>query len=166
MIAIQSGSIPKWLLTRFSIYSHLVLSTILFFIFGVLAINDGGALVFADAGYLSLLATGYVLFFAAIFFSILLYSSGRSANALNIIGIWLLLCVIIPGSVHQYASLKHPVAIGQTIRRESKGNLCNLFVTPEELIKRLLVIYPTITERKLVKRQSQKKRRYADQWGY
>ena len=48
------------------------------------------------------------MFFAAIFYFIVLRSYGSSTIAFKMISIWLLLCVIIPGAVHQFASIVHP----------------------------------------------------------
>ena len=102
------------------------------------------------------MATGYVLFFAAIF-SILFYGSGRSANALNMIEIGYCCVSIIPGSVHQYASLKHPVKSCMTDYLDVDENLCNLFVIFREVNQRLLVILSDDYETRVVQAEPEEK---------
>ena len=149
LIAIQSGSITKWLLARFAFYIVLLLCTVVLFIFGVALINGGFGEFTTDLIGLTALATGYILFFALLFFAILLHGSGSSSIAFNMIGVWLLLCVIVPGSVHQYASLKVPVNyMTDYLDVNRKETYATYSLPSETLFNRLLAIYPMVTETK------------------
>ncbi len=150
LIAIQSGSIPKWLMTRYLFYTVLLLGTVVFLIFGVAMINNAFGLLLSNLGALLLLNIGYILFFAVIFYLVLLYGSGSSSIAFTMIGIWLMLSVIVPGSVHQYASMKYPVNYMTDYLDVNRKETYATYSLPSEILyERLLTIYPTITETKL-----------------
>ena len=145
LISIQSSSISKWLFTRFSFYTILMLSTVALIILGVALLNDGLALLQGELGGLLILSLGYVLFFAVIFFIVLLYGSGRNSMALHMIGVWLLLCVIVPGAVHQYASMKVPINyMTDYLDVNRKQTYETYSLGTDELFSRLQKIYPTI----------------------
>ena len=87
----------------------VVMLTVVTFILGVAYINSGLPLWTSSLGGLLLLVRIYILFFSTLFFRVLIYSSGSRSKHFNMIGIWLLLCLIIPYSTHQYVSTKVPV---------------------------------------------------------
>lgn len=150
LIAIQSGSIRKWLVTRFAFYVALSLGTVCFLMVVVGVANGGEEPVWSDLGALLLLAALHVLFFAALFLAILLNRSGTSTTAFAMIGVWLLLCVIVPGTVHQYASMKVPVNyMTDYLDVNRKETYATYALPPEAMLERLLVIYPTLTETRL-----------------
>ena len=149
LITIQVGSMPKWLGIRFAFYVALLLCTVVLLIFGVALMNNGLDLLPSHLGALMLLITGYILFFAVLFYLVLLYGSGSSSIAFNMIGIWLLLCVIVPGSVHQYASIKVPVNyMVDYLDVHRKETYATYSLPPDTLSSRLLKIYPKIAESK------------------
>ena len=107
LVKVQFGSLSKWLGFRFSFYVTMLVLTVVMLILGVAYINDGLYLWTSNLGGLLLLSVGYILFFSTLFFGVLIYSSGSRSNAFNMISIWLLLCLIIPGSIHQYEVQKY-----------------------------------------------------------
>tara|TARA_Y100000589_G_C26764298_1_gene471109 strand:- start:29 stop:559 length:531 start_codon:yes stop_codon:yes gene_type:complete len=65
------------------------------------------------------------------------------------IGIWLLLCLIIPGAVHQYASMKVPVNyMTDYLDVNRKETYATYSLPSETLTKRLMDIYPKISQTK------------------
>ena len=51
----------------------------------------------------------YIISFSIVFYFINKNARSSSSVAFKMISVWLLFCVIIPGSVHQYVSFKYPV---------------------------------------------------------
>ena len=78
-----------------------------------------------------------------IFYLINLSGKGSSDQALKMISIWMVLCIIIPGAVHQITSLKYPtnyMTDHLDVSRELSNNIFNL---PEDDLKKgLLEEYP------------------------
>ena len=147
LVKIQFGSLSKWLGFRFSFYVTIVMLTVVTFILGVAYINSGLPLWTSSLGGLLLLSVGYILFFSTLFFGVLIYSSGSRSNAFNMIGIWLLLCLIIPGSTHQYVSTKVPVNYMTDFLDVNRKEAYATYSLPTEaLSKRLFDMYPKIME--------------------
>ena len=95
--------------------------------------------------FLIILATIYILFFASILYLIILNSSGSSSIAFKMIGLWLLLCVIIPGSVHQFASIKYPVNYMTDYLDSNRQETYEVFELPiDSLHERLVKVYPSL----------------------
>ena len=147
LVKIQFGSISKWLGFRFSFYVIMLVLTVVTFILGVAYINSGLHLWTSDLGGLLLLSVGYILFFSTVFFGVLIYSSGSRSNAFNMMGIWLLLCLIVPSSIHQYVSMKVPVNYMTDFLDVNRKEAYATYSLPtKELSKRLFDMYPKIME--------------------
>ena len=66
------------------------------------------------------------------------------------IGVWLLLCVIIPGSVHQYASMRYPVNyMTEFLDVNRKETYATYSLPSETLFSKLQTIYPELYKTKL-----------------
>jgi len=149
LITIQFGSLSKWLGVRFAFYVALLLSTVVLLILGVAFLNNGLSLLPSELGALIFLSTGYILSFAAIFFLVLLYGASSSSIAFNMIATWLLLCLLVPGAVHQYASMKVPVNyMTDYLDVNRKETYATYSLPSDSLSKRLLSIYPKVAETK------------------
>ena len=108
LISIQNNKVNFWLLNRLLFYLILLIISINFLIFSVGFINgfDNNIETILK---LILISNLYIFCFALIFFFINKYSNASSSAAFKMISIWLLFCVVIPGTVHQYASFRYPV---------------------------------------------------------
>ena len=147
LIKIQYGSVSQWIFIRFSFYILLLLLTVIFFMVCVAVMNNAiGAYLF-ELTSLILLLVGYVLFFAAIFYFIVLRSYGSSTIAFKMISIWLLLCVIIPGAVHQFASIVHPAHYMTDYLDANREEAYEVFELPiDSVYLRLFKVYPDLSE--------------------
>ena len=108
LISIQNSQINYWLLNRLLFYLILLLFSIDFLIFGVGFLNgieNNVNTIFK----LILISNLYIICFSAVFYFVNKNANSSSSVAFKMISIWLLFCVIIPGSVHQYTSFKYPV---------------------------------------------------------
>ncbi|WP_339922870.1 DUF3526 domain-containing protein [uncultured Cyclobacterium sp.] len=108
LLKVQVNSFAKWLMARISFYYLLVIATILFLmiiyggIAGVLLTNTWAFITFFITVAL------YLLFWTVILSLIMAMNTGSTIKAVSMSAIWLVLAVLIPGSVHQWMALSHP----------------------------------------------------------
>ena len=149
LVIIQSGSIRKWTCIRFAFYVSIMLITVVSLILVVAYVNHDLALSIDTLCKLILLATGYILFFSAIYFMVLWKGSGSRTIAFNMITIWLSLCVIIPGFVHQIASLQSPAHYMTDFLDTNRKEAYATYSLPSDsLMEHLQEIYPDIVHTK------------------
>jgi ABC-2 type transport system permease protein len=152
LIKIQYGSVSQWIFIRFSFYILLLLLTVIFFMVCVAVMNNAIGTYLFELTSLIFLLVGYILFFAAIFYFIVLRSYGSSAIAFKMISIWLLLCVIIPGAVHQFASIVHPAHYMTDYLDANREEAYEVFELPlDSVYLRLFNVYPNLSETKHAK---------------
>ncbi|MBF24902.1 MAG: hypothetical protein CMP49_00055 [Flavobacteriales bacterium] len=152
LIEIQYGSISKWILIRFIFYITLLLLTVLCFMFFVVIVNDAFFSHISEIKSLIFLLLIYVLFFTTIFYFIVLKSYGSSAIAFKMISVWLILCVIIPGTVHQFASIIYPTHYMTDYLDSNRKESYEIFDLPtDSLYVSLLSIYPDLSQTKHAK---------------
>lgn len=109
LITIQAGNTQKWIIARLLFYVSLLLLTVIVLILSVGLINSVNGIDQSNLLSLIFLATIYVTLWAVIFYFIILKSNGSSPQAFTMIGVWMVVCIVIPGAVNQYASTKYPV---------------------------------------------------------
>ncbi len=108
LISVQNVRINYWIFNRLMFYLFLILFSIDILILGSGILNN----MFIDnksIWNLVLISNIYIISFAVIFYILNTYSNSSSYTAFQMISVWLIFCVIVPGSVHQYASFKYPV---------------------------------------------------------
>ena len=142
---IYSSKISKkgWTLARFSFYYLLIIALI--FILTIPYAILAGVFESHTVQYVNffLLILLYLVLWFTIFYFINLSGNGSSDQALKMISIWMVFCIIIPGTVHQITSLKYPtnyMTDHLDVSRELSNNIFNL---PEDDLKKgLLEEYP------------------------
>ena len=142
---IYSSNISKegWILARFLFYYFFVIALI--FILTIPYALLAGVFENHTVKYLYflLLVLLYMILWFIIFYFINLTGKGSSDQAIKMISIWMVLCIIIPGTIHQITSLKYPtnyMTDHLDVSRELSNNIFNL---PEEDLKKgLLEEYP------------------------
>ena len=147
LINIQFGSFQKWIRIRILFYFLLLIIPVIFFIVGVAFIND--VILTHSSIILSLILISiiYVLFFTLTFYLLVISSHGSTEIAFKMISVWLLLCVIIPGSVHQYASMMYPVNYMTDYLDVNRKEAYEVFeLSTDSLYYRLVEIYPQLSE--------------------
>ena len=145
LIVIQFGSMEKWVLIRFIFYVLLLFFTVLFFVFFVAIINNVLFSHFLNIGSLIILLTTYIFSFSIIFYLLIIKSSSSSEIAFKMISIWLLICVVVPGSVHQLASIQYPVNYMTEYLDSNRKETYEVFDLPtDSLHARLVKIYPNL----------------------
>jgi len=145
LIRIQFGSIERWVFMRFVFYVLLLTFTVVFFILLVAIMNNVLLSYFFEISSLITLLIAYVFSFSAIFYFLVIRSSGSSEIAFKMIATWLLICVIIPGSVHQLASIKYPVSYMTEYLDSNRKETYEVFDLPiDSLHTHLVKIYPAL----------------------
>ena len=149
LINIQFGSIAQWVFIRFSFYVLLLILTIVSFILCIFIMNNAISIYAIELKSLIILLVAYILFFATILYVIVLKSSSSSTIAFKMISMWLLLCVIIPGSVHQFASIVYPTHYMTDYLDANRQEAYEVFELPiDSIYSRVLTIYPDLSQTK------------------
>lgn len=142
LIQVNHSASRKWLLARFGFYFLLVAGTLLILMLAY-AIRTT-ALSASFIGLYALIVLYTLVWFTAFYF-INLKGRGSSNQAIKMASLWLLFCVIIPGSVHQAASLKYPVDYMTDYLDAGRDETYKIYDLSADTIKqRLLTAYPQL----------------------
>ena len=108
LVYLQSISKGQWMFTRFLFYFILVIFLLLVLLFYYALV--AGVFKNETSNFIGLLFTiiFYVFLWFTTFYFINYYGRGSSDHAMKMISIWLAMCIIIPGIIHQITSLKYP----------------------------------------------------------
>ena len=94
-----------------------------------------------------LISNIYILIYFLIFYFLNIYTKNSSNTAFKMISIWLLLCVIIPGSVHQYVNYKYPANYMVDFLDVNRKQTYDVFkLENSELFDMLYEIHPSISK--------------------
>lgn len=152
LIELQTTEKNKWLFARFSFYTLLLL------LIGILLICYGASLtniISNDANafkQIILLSFLYLLFWSILFFFISKQGKTIINNSLKMIGIWLVFCFIIPGTIHQYISIVNPANLMTSYIDSKREDRSALFNLPNDSLKaKLFDLYPEIVDSNLAK---------------
>lgn len=108
LVVVQHTSHYNWLLSRFAFYVLVTSSVVLLlfiyggFLTGVFSLIPDAAMKFFGMSML------YLMLWASVFFVIVAKGRRILSNSLLMIGVYLLLCFIVPGAVHQQLSVEKP----------------------------------------------------------
>jgi ABC-2 type transport system permease protein len=107
LISIQNKRKNSWIFSRLLFYLFLLIFSVDILILGVGFFNEAFSNI-ASIMKIVVLSNLYIISCSFIFYFINKHAISSSSVAFKMISIWLLFCVIIPGSVHQYVSMKYP----------------------------------------------------------
>jgi len=146
LIVIQTGSTQKWILARLSFYSTILVATVSFFILAVALINNS---LKSEVFTLVLLSTLYIILWTLVCYFIILKSHSSSSIAFKMISFWLIFCVLIPGAVHQLASIKYPANYMTDYLDANRKEAYEMSELPlDTLYTRLVINYPDLKKTK------------------
>ena len=145
LVYVNNISKKNWLLARFSFY-FVLLNVILFFLLIPYGLLSG---VFQNEGIsflkLSFLILIYLLIWFFIFYSINYQGKSSPDQALKMISIWLVLCIILPGAFHQMASLRYSTNYMTDYLDVSRNQRYEVFEMPSDTLQaKLLKIFPKL----------------------
>lgn len=144
LIQVNHTSSRNWLLARFAFYFLLIngILLVLMLIYGVLTNALSGTFFL-----LYLLIVLYALLWFAVFYFINLKGKGSSNQAIKMASVWLLFCVIIPGTVHQIASIKYPSDYMTDYLDASRDETYKIYDLSADTIKQnLITAYPDLAK--------------------
>ncbi len=107
LISVQNTKINYWLFNRLLFYFFVLIFSVDILILAVGFFNDNFSSM-QSILKIMLISNLYIFFFSFLFYFINKNAKSSSSAAFKMISIWLLFCVVIPGSVHQYVSFKYP----------------------------------------------------------
>ena len=142
LIQVNQSSSRKWLMARFGFYFLLVNGILL--VLMLMYSMRTNALSGTFIGLYALIVL-YTLIWFIVFYFINLKGKGSSNQAIKMVSLWLLFCVIIPGSLHQIASLKYPGSYMTDYLDASRDETYEIYDLSADTIKqRLLKAYPEL----------------------
>lgn len=145
LIQVNHAGSGKWLLSRFIFY--FILSIVALLLIMLIYASITGALSATPGAFLQLFifVLAYVLIWFALFYYINLKGKGSSNQAIKMVTIWLLFCIVIPGSVHQLAALKYPSGYLTDYLDASRDQMYKMRDLPlDSITDRLLLAYPEL----------------------
>lgn len=110
MIEINAISQKKWLLARFVFYFLSLIIVLIALMLPYAILTNAFQNEFGTFIKMFFYVAIYMLLWFVIFYLINLSGKGSANQALKMVSVWLLLCIILPGSIHQIASLKYPTS--------------------------------------------------------
>ena len=145
LISIQNNRVKLWVFTRLLFYLFLVLFSVNILILSIGLFNSGFSEVQSVLS-LILISNLYIILFFVVFY--FLNKNGKSSTsiAFKMISVWLLFCIIIPGSVHQYVSYKYPVNYMTDFLDVNRKQTYDIFkLDNSDIYTKLLEIHPEIS---------------------
>ncbi len=136
LLELQTITIKKWLFVRFSFY----------FVFSILLLF---AIIFPYSLYTKapfslafnyfLVCVLYTFLWFIVFYCIALFGKSSADQALKMIGVWLLFCVLIPGTIHQVTNLKYSADFMTDYLDASRKETYALYDLKPDTIKKIVV---------------------------
>lgn len=149
LVQIQAGNTYKWVMSRLSFYTLLLIFTTSAFIIGSAFLNTAIDNQISNIFSLISLSTTYILFWSLGLFFIIMSSKGSSIQAFKMISCWLIFCVLIPGAVHQLASIKYPPNYMTDYLDSNRKDAYEIFdVSKDTLSMQMKTVYPELVETK------------------
>ncbi len=149
LIEVNTVSQKKWLLARFTFYFVLLLALLLLVMLPYVLLTEAFKSEATTFLKLVLYIVLYVFIWFAFFYFINLLGKGSANQALKMIAVWLLFCIVVPGSIHQWVSTKYPVNYMTEyidLSRNEGRRIRNL--PTDSVVNQLLKLYPQLANTK------------------
>jgi len=137
LIQIQYGNTTTWLLKRFLYYYILVLGSIFTVVFIFAFLTNSWSLI--EFYQLLMLITIYVSLWFLGFLLINKSMQNSQTNAVKMIGVWLLFCVLIPAFINQYACYKYPINYMTSFLDANRDEVYKMYELPKDDLKTQLL---------------------------
>lgn len=147
LIQIQANSPTLWLASRYAFYGLLLIASVwIMTIFYALTTKD---LCGAITSFLTILflLIGYTFFWLILFFVIQRKKKGSAVQAIKMISIWLLFCLVIPGLYQQRISQKYPAHYMTEFLDANRHEKYKLYsASSDSLAEQLYILYPELAD--------------------
>ena len=149
LIRINSISQKKWLLARFAFYFLALIIVLLLLMLPYAILTGAFQNQFSTYIKLFFYVSLYMSLWFSVFYFINLSGKGSTNQALKMVSVWLLFCIVLPGSIHQITSLKYPSSYMTDYIDANREESNKLLELPNDTIRnRLLALYPILKETK------------------
>ena len=156
LIMNQTKNVNFWILNRLLFYFLLLIFSIDIMILCVGLINNFNQHI-SSIFQLVLISNLYILFFFIIFYFLIRHGKSNNNIAFKMISIWLIFCVLIPGSVHQYSNLKFPTNYMTDFLDANRKETYDVFkLENNELHNILIDLYPDLINTRLLQDKTPK----------
>ena len=145
LIHITQPLYHRWLWARFSFYFLLVALSMLtvMIIYGLIT-GALGSMTGSFVG-LYLFILGYVFIWFLILYLINLIGNGSFGQAIIMVSLWLVFCVVLPGTVHQLSSLKYPASYMTDYLDAAREEAYEVYdLSPATVKSKVLSLYPEL----------------------
>ena len=145
LVYLQNISKERWLFFRFLFYFIITIISlfVLVLCYGFLAEVFKSEMTSFIGLFFTIFL--YILFWFTIFYFINYSGNGSSEQAIKMISAWLAFCVIIPGIIHQYTSIKYPANYMTDYLDVSRDQSNEIFALPSDTLQmKLLDEFPTL----------------------
>ena len=133
LLLIQQPNLNRWLIRRLTVVGVGVLLLMTVFLFAstflVSQLSLGKEVILLWSVY-----SLYLLLWLVIIFFIIRFGKGQADQALKMVGVWLLLTVVIPGTVNQYVLLNKPTDLMMDMIEANRDGQSEIFDRPEDVI--------------------------------
>lgn len=149
LIRVNSLSRSKWLFARFSFYIVLIAVLLVIVMLPYAAMTGALQTDFLAFAKLFLLLLLYLGIWSSVLFFINFTGRGSTNQALKMVCVWLVFCIVIPGTVHQVASLKYPpnyMSEYTDAKRDKTNDIW--YMQPDSIYTKLVALYPELQETK------------------
>lgn len=144
LIKINTTNHKGWIALRFTFYfivtaSVLLLIQLIFAAITRVHVQRPDFLAFLGLGIM------YVLAWFILYFIFSLYQNNSSQQALLMISIWILLCLVLPGATHQWVILKHPTHYMTEFIDANRTEMDKIWeLSPDSMRRRVLEVHPEL----------------------
>jgi len=139
LIQVNNISGKNWLISRFAFYFLILITGLVALMLPYAMLS--GALNSGLFQFLKLLLyiVFYTLLWFLVFYFVNLYGSGSVDQALKMLAVWLLFCILIPGAIHQVVSLKYPASYMTDFIDVNRAEAYKIWDLPNDSVNKLLV---------------------------
>lgn len=144
LIRVNNSSPRKWLTARFTFY-FLLINVLLLVLMLAYAVRTSAL----SSAFISLylLIVSYSLIWFLVFYFINLKGKGSTNQAIKMASVWLLFCLIIPGSIQQIASITYPSSYMTDYLDASREETYKIYDLSADTIKQnLITAYPELAQ--------------------
>jgi len=145
LINVQARNITSWLFIRTIFYVLLIsIVCLLLMIYGASLTNILGKHTDGFFQLYSILLL-YLLLWTIIYFIVINKGKTSAENTLKMIGIWLVLAFVIPGTIHLWVSIKSPTNLMLDLIDAQRDEFDKISLQPDSVIDRqLYILFPEI----------------------
>lgn len=147
LILVQNASKNSWVVFRLLFYLLLIFLTVLILLLYGAMLTDVltyNSKVFLEITFIALI---YIVFWGILFFFILRKGKNILSNTLQMIGLYLLLTIIIPATVHQWVSIEKPANLMVEFIDATREKREELYDEPDDVKRtKLIALHPEIKQ--------------------